>query len=158
LFKDFGREQGGGDNYTTFGINLKYTDLQAAIGIEQVKKLPQRVERKKEMYSLYKKLLYDVPGVWFLPTDLSQTAPWFIDILVDDRDKLGQYLLEKGIKSRAFYPALHQTPVYKLTHNWCKLPVSEDVAKRGLWLPSSLTLTDEDIRTVCTEIERFYAS
>jgi len=157
LFKDCGREAGT-DNYTSFGINLKFTDLQAAIGIEQLKKLPQRVERKKEMYALYNKLLYDVLGVWFIPTDISQTVPWFIDVLVERREELMAYLRSKEIQTRPFYPALHQTPVYKPTHSWCKLPVSEDVAKRGLWLPSAMTLTDADIYAVCNAIEVFYAN
>lgn len=159
LFKDFGREQGGDDNYTSMGINLKYTDLQAAIGIEQLKKLPQRLERKKEMYALYNKLLYDVPGVWFIPTNLSQTAPWFIDVLVERRGDLIAHLREEHhIQTRPFYPALHQTSVYKSTHSWCNLPVSEDVAKRGLWLPSALTLEDKDIYAVCNAIKAFYAN
>lgn len=157
LFKDFGREAGSINDYTSFGINLKFTDLQATIGIEQVKKLPQRLERKKEMYALYNKLLYDMPGVKFIPTDLSQTAPWFIDVLVERREELIVHLREEHhIQTRPFYPALHQTLVYKATHGWCKLPVSEDVAKRGLWLPSALTLEDKDIYAVCNAIKGFY--
>ena len=50
MIKNFGRRESGKDNFEVFGINLKFTDLQAVIGIEQMKKLPYRVERKKEIY------------------------------------------------------------------------------------------------------------
>lgn len=71
LLKNFGRETGGVDKNIYPGIDLKYNDLQAVIGIEQMKKLPQRIKRKKEMYKLYQDLLGE--RVKFLRTDLRQT-------------------------------------------------------------------------------------
>ncbi|MEM3063015.1 MAG: aminotransferase class I/II-fold pyridoxal phosphate-dependent enzyme, partial [Nitrososphaerota archaeon] len=57
--KDFGRSRGGIDIHDVIGYNFKFTDIQAVIGIEQMKKLTWRVNRKKEIYSLYKKHLND---------------------------------------------------------------------------------------------------
>ncbi len=51
--KDFGRLQGGADIHDYFGINSKFTDIQAVIGIEQIKKLKERIKRKKEIYLQY---------------------------------------------------------------------------------------------------------
>ena len=51
--KDFGRKTGGIDWHESIGYNFKFTDLQAVVGIEQMKKLEWRVRRKKEMYMLY---------------------------------------------------------------------------------------------------------
>ena len=45
------------------GANFKFTDLQAVIGIEQMKKMPKRVSRKKEMGRLYEELLRDIPQI-----------------------------------------------------------------------------------------------
>lgn len=152
MFKDFGRTKGGQDEYLSFGVNLKFTDLQAVIGIEQMKKLPARVERKKAIWDRYCDRLYGIKGVEIIPTS-SETAPWFVDIFVEDRDDLSAYLGTLGIGTRPFYPALHKTAVYNTP---IFLPVCEDVSQRGLWLPSSSHLTNEEVDRVCDEIEAFY--
>ena len=152
--KDFGRSQGGVDYHETMGYNFKFTDLQAVIGIEQMKKLGWRVKRKKEMYKLYKDLLEGVGGIEFIDTNLGDTSPWFIDILVrggkEKRDELMSFLDEKGIGTRPFYPAIHAQPPY----SWVKgdFNNSKYISTRGLWLPSASFLSDEDIERICKEI------
>jgi perosamine synthetase len=66
--RDFGRERGGVDHYLVKGWNYKFTDIQAIIGIEQMKKLQWRVERKKEIGKLYETLLSGIPEIEFIPT------------------------------------------------------------------------------------------
>lgn len=155
LLRDFGREKPGEDHYLNMGWNFKFTDIQAVIGLEQMKKMSWRVSRKKEMYALYQNELEAISGVHLIPTDLENTSPMFIDILVPSelRESLIFYLREKGIGTRKCYPALHAEPVYKREGSY---PVSEDIAKRGLWLPSSLKLKDEDIIMICAEIKNFF--
>lgn len=63
-------------------LNAKFIDPQAVIGIGQMKKLDWRVKRKKEMYRLYGDLLVDIEEIEFIDTNLKDTSPWFIDILV----------------------------------------------------------------------------
>lgn len=152
--RDFGREQGGSDHYLTKGWNFKFTDIQAVIGLEQMKKLPGRVERKKEIGRLYWNKLADIQGVERIDTDFEQTAPWFYDILCEDRQGLMVYLKEKNIGTREFYPALHKEPAYQYTS--LSFPAAEDAARRGLWLPSAVTLTDEEIEYVCGHIRMYY--
>lgn len=157
LLRDFGREKPGSDHYLTMGWNFKFTDLQAVIGIEQIKKLAWRVERKKAIYQLYRNQLNDLAEVEFIATNLADTSPWFIDVLVPQDKRVGliEHLKTKGIGSRPFYPALHAEPVYARSGSY---PVAEDVAKRGLWLPSSSKLTDEQITTICREIRSYFRS
>mgnify|MGYP001583024725 FL=1 len=152
--KDFGRTKGGVDEHQTLGYNFKFTDLQAVIGIEQMKKLPWRVERKKEMFKLYQDFLKDVKAVTFVETNLQDTAPWFIDVLVEQREKLSEFLKEKGVGTRPFYPAIHTQSPYAWVQG--RFPVSEEVSRKGLWLPSSSFLTDEDIASVCQAIREFF--
>lgn len=154
--KDFGRRKAGVDFYEAIGYNLKFTDLQAVIGIEQMKKLGLRTKRKKEIYSLYKKLLHNVKGVEFIPTDLRSTSPWFVDILVDKekREELIEFLKERGIGVRPFYPAIHTQGPYQWVKG--KFSVSEDIAERGLWLPSSVFLSDILISRVAKAVKEFY--
>ena len=156
--KDFGRAQGGVDYHEVMGYNFKFTDLQAVIGIEQMKKLDWRVKRKKEIYMLYKNLLEDVEEIEFIDTNLEDTSPWFIDILVKkgekERDKLASFLDKRGIGTRPFYPAIHTQPPY----SWVKgdFKNSEYVSTSGLWLPSASFLSDEDIEKICKEIKKCF--
>lgn len=154
--RDFGREASGSDHYLSKGWNFKFTDFQAVIGIEQMKKLPERVQRKKAMGKLYDRLLAGIPGVELIKTNYEDTAPWFFDVLCNRREELAAYLREKGIGSRAFYPALHAEPAYG--YNDLHFPVTEEVAEKGLWLPSSILLADEQIAYICKTIKDFYFS
>jgi len=156
MIKDFGRPKSGVDYHEIMGLNSKFTDLQAVIGVEQMKKLDWRVKRKREMYRLYYNLLQDIAQIGFIDTDLDDCSPWFIDILFNDRqtrNNLAAFLNEKGIGTRPFYPTLHTQPPYSYVEGDFK--ISEYVSQRGLWLPSSSFLADEDIERVCMEIRSF---
>ncbi len=152
--RDFGRDASGSDHYLTKGWNFKFSDFQAVIGIEQMKKMPSRVARKKEMGQLYGKLLTGIPGVELIKTNYENTSPWFFDILCENREALQIYLKENGIGSRVFYPPLHSEPAYGYFH--LSFPVSEEISAKGLWLPSSITLTDSQIIYICNCIRNFY--
>lgn len=156
--KDFGRAKSGIDYHEVMGYNFKFTDLQAVIGIEQMKKLSWRVERKKEIYGLYKDLLEDVGGIEFIDTNLEDVSPWFIDILVEekDRESLIAFLHDKGIGTRPFYPAIHTQKPYLQVKGSFKN--AEHVSGRGLWLPSSSFLTDDQIKYIAQTIKDFYAN
>lgn len=152
--RNFGRAKGGCDHYLSMGWNFKFTDIQAVIGLVQMRKLPWRVQRKKEIYARYRKYLEGILGISLIPTKLEDTSPWFIDILVEDgrREDLMEYLKGKGIGTRPFYPALHTEPVYGRTGSY---PVAESISHKGLWLPSSSHLDDQTIDRICTEIRTF---
>ena len=156
MIKDFGRPTTGSDHHEIIGFNFKFTDMQAVIGIEQMKKLEWRVNRKKAMFKLYKDLLSSIPEIDFIETDLNDTLPWFIDIIVKEkRDKLASYLKAKGIETRYFYPAIHSELPY--SHIVGEFPNSTWASQTGLWLPSSSFLTDNDINYVCMHVKRFFA-
>jgi perosamine synthetase len=67
--KDFGRAAGGTDIHQSIGYNFKFTDLQACVGIEQMKKLDWRIERKKEILVKYQQALRAVGSVKFFEQD-----------------------------------------------------------------------------------------
>ena len=150
--KDFGRMQGGADCHDTFGINSKFTDVQAVIGIEQIKKLPARIQRKREIYADYHRLLADVPGLQFVKTDLENTTPWFVDIYVEDPDGLHRFLKSEQIGARRVYPPIHGQKLFHLPE---RFPVSEKFCAQGLWLPSSITLRPDEIDLICTKVRNF---
>jgi perosamine synthetase len=153
--KDFGRSGGGNDIHDSIGWNFKFTDIQAVIGIEQMKKLSWRVERKKEILKLYKDGLKNVKQIQFFDQDLNYTTPWFIDVLVEERERLQYYLKENGIGSRVMYPPINKQKAYNLSGEF---PISNMVGEKGLWLPSAAQLSDEQIIFITDTIYRFYKS
>jgi perosamine synthetase len=157
--KDFHRIAPGVDVHDGIGFNFKFTDLQAALGVSQMKGIASRVARKKEIFELYVSGLREVEEIEFLPTDLNMTAPWFVDALLPSkeiRDNLAIYLKEKGIGSRPFYPPVNHQQMYSERHPMGSLPVSEGVACRGLWLPSSMALKKGEITYVSETIKQFF--
>jgi perosamine synthetase len=151
--KDFGRAAGATDFHDSIGYNFKFTDLQACIGIEQMKKLDGRIERKKQILRRYQRGLDGVKSVRFFEQDLTNTAPWFIDLLCERRDELHVHLKEKGIGTRVMYPPINRQKAYNRPGSY---PISELVGEKGLWLPSASQLSDDQIETVCQAISLFY--
>ena len=151
--KDFGRSSGGNDIHDTIGWNFKFTDLQAVVGIEQMKKLQWRVDRKKEILKRYQKNLKDIQQIKFFEQDLKNTTPWFIDVLVEKREQLQNYLKENGIGTRVMYPPINKQKAYQIPG---KYPISELVGQKGLWLPSASQLINEEIDYITYKIKKFY--
>ncbi|PHO17250.1 aminotransferase [Malaciobacter molluscorum LMG 25693] len=151
--KDFGRSGGGNDIHDSIGFNFKFTELQACIGIEQMKKLQQRVVRKKEIFELYTKLLKDVKEVKFFEQDLSCTTPWFYDTTVENREELQKFLKENNIGTRVMYGPINKQVAYNVEGEH---EVSNMIGQKGLWLPSTTQLTDDEIKYICSKIIEFY--
>jgi perosamine synthetase len=161
--KDFGRARGGIDTHETIGFNFKFTDVQAVIGLEQLKKVPLRMLLKRAMYSRYQENLRDTAAVEMIPTNIAETSPWFIDILVPDPDALQAHLAAQGIGSRRIYPPINEQPAFaKATtgrpahRELGTYSITKDAARRGLWLPSAAQLTNDEIDRVCETIREYY--
>lgn len=152
--KDFGRSGGGNDIHESVGFNFKFTELQACIGIEQMKKLADRVDRKKEIFKQYKVELSKVKGISLFEHNLDDTAPWFIDSLCDRRDDLMMFLKDRGIGSRVMYPPINKQKIYYSNDFFS---VSETIGAQGLWLPSAVQLTNDQISRIGGEIQNFYS-
>lgn len=157
LLRDFGRLEGGSDHYLSVGWNLKFTDLQASIGVSQMRRLPAIVGRKRRLYDVYRKHLAGVKGVRFPETDTGSVTPWFVDVLVDAdaRQPFMEHLRRHQIGSRSFYPALHAEPAFAMPGPY---PEAERVSRSGVWLPSSLRLEDSQVARVCEATRRFFGA
>lgn len=152
--KDFGRSGGGNDVHDVIGYNFKFTELQACIGIEQMKKLTLRVERKKEIWANYERRLQGCSGIKLFNHNLTLTAPWFIDSLADDREKLAEFLKKHNVGTRVMYPPINKQKAYDEPGQH---PISDRVGESGLWLPSYVQLSDANIEYICGLICEFYA-
>jgi len=150
--KDFGREMGGIDEHPLFGLNFKFTDLQAAIGIAQMRKLGRRIELKRKIYEEYQSGLKKIPNVKIFPQNLKCTTPWFIDIAIPFRRGLAEHLKREGIGTRPMYPPINSQPIYEVTGDF---PNSSWIGEHGLWLPSSSQLTLEEVEIVVDAVADF---
>ena len=151
--KNFGRTVGIGETYNVMGLNFKFTDLQAAFGCEQMKRLPSILYYKKEIYDRYRKNLGEL--VEFVHTDLKECTPTYPEILCNKRKELIEYLRERNIGTRAVYSSLTQQPFHStLCQN--NTPVTNYIANAGLQLPGQANLTMEDVDDISQMIKDFY--
>lgn len=151
--KDFGRSGGGNDIHDTIGYNFKFTELQACVGIEQMKKLESRIARKKEIYRLYEKGLQNVKGIELFKQDLNCTVPWFYDSLCERRDELQEFLKQNNIGTRIMYPPINKQVAYQISGEH---KISNLIGEKGLWLPSFTQLKNEQVSYICEKIREFY--
>lgn len=151
--KDFGRSKGGNDIHDSIGYNFKFTELQACVGVEQMKKLRWRIDRKKQIYDMYKQNLTGLGQVTFFEQDLKYSSPWFIDVLAERRSELQEFLQQKGIGTRVMYPPINKQIAYQYPGEF---PTSNLVGEKGLWLPSASQLTDDDVKRVTESVKKFY--
>ena len=164
MIKDFGRDidkkhqMENAFDHVELGYNFKFTEFQAAVGIAQMKKLPERVEHNKKMFQTYRENLSKIDEIEFVDIDLKTSVPWFADILLPNeniRQKLIEHLNKSDIGTRKFYPPIHKlSPYHNISGNF---EISDEISQRGLWLPSSSFLTDEDITRICDVIKNFWS-
>ena len=151
-FKDFGRDSGGNDIHQSFGLNFKFTDLQALVGLAQLKKLQFRCERRKHQTLRYREVLSRTAQVRLGKDDLDYTVPWFNEIFIDNPNKLQQHLKTKNIGTRKVYPEINKQKLYYQTNT---LKNSNKISNTGLWLPSHMGVTDEIIEIIGDTIVNF---
>jgi perosamine synthetase len=150
--KNHGRTTRGTFIHEHIGFNFCFSELQAAIGLAQLRKLDQILSRKKAIEQRYKSQLFDISDLRFPHIDpKSVPMPWFSNILVDNPAKLAIDLQAKGIQTRRFFPPIHQQPCYHGLFNG-HYPNAERIYNSGLSLPSGVLLTDEQIDFVAQNI------
>ena len=153
--KNFGRSVGlTGETYNVHGLNFKFTDLQAAFGIEQMRKLPDIVNRKKRIYEIYREELAEY--VEFIETDLKYATPTYPDIYIQshDREHIMRWLSDNKIGSRPVYASLSGQPYH---NKWARpTPITDNYARRGLQLPSQANMTDDDVLKIVNIIKGYY--
>jgi len=147
--------------HTELGYNFRMSNIQAAVGLAQTERLEEFITIKRRQARLYHELLGKIPGVrtateragmrcvyWMHVVELADQIP------VDARTAM-ERLAKRGIATRPFFLGLHEQPAL---HDLGLLkgerhPVTERAYRRGFYLPSGMTLTDEQIRTVCAAME-----
>ena len=156
--KDQGRPvrgTGGDDAHPALGFNFKLTNLQSAVGLAQLEKLPARLERIRRTYSIYREELSGVSGLRLLPFDIEQgEQPQWADALAGRRNELDRFLAGHGAGCRRFWFPLHtQKPYFR---DDAAFPNSTRLCTEAIWLPSAFQMTDDDALKVSRLIREFY--
>jgi len=145
LYKDHGQE--GTYYHVLFGYNYRMTEMQAAIGIEQLKKLERLLMKKREVV---RKIDINLQGIenLFLPSEPSDMYHTYMLYTVcfkdyNMRELVRIALAEKGIETKIYFPPVHKQPVFK--NSKVSLPVTEEISSRCLSLPCYASMTDEEI-------------
>ena len=148
--KNFGRVKAGIDKHDIEGYNFKFSDFLAVIGIEQLKKLPERMKYKKNLFSKYYELIKDRSEIQMIDTNLTDVTPWFVDIFSNKKEEIKNKLLANKIRTRDIYPPLTSQKFIDIDKS--EYDNSYNVSRKGLWLPSGFDLTDEDIEYIVSKL------
>lgn len=150
-FRDHGRYNGiimGG-----LGYNYRMTDIQAALGISQLKKLPEFIKRRQEIAKIYDEAFKDNELIRPLKTrnDVSHARHLYV-VCARNRNKLFDKLKEAGI-----YVNIHYDPVYFHEYYWedknfKRCFVAETASTAILSLPIYPKMTDEEVDRVITPL------
>lgn len=143
--------------------NYRFTNLQAAVGVAQLERLDEFIEKKREMGRFYTEHLAGIKGIK-LPisrTDYAENIYWVYGIVLDDNIEITnieitKLLAAEGIGSRTFFWCMHEQPVYQKQglfegQNYRN---AEYLARKGFYIPSGLGLTRNQMELVVKRVEK----
>jgi dTDP-4-amino-4,6-dideoxygalactose transaminase len=137
------------EEHIVVGFNYRMTDIQAAVGREQLKRLPELVAERRQIADRYRALLADVPGVGVPVEPDWARSNWqsFAVRLPDgfDQREVMQAMLDRGVSTRRGVMCAHRELPYAGEHY---LPQSEDAQDRYILLPLYSGLDDDDAARV----------
>lgn len=140
------------EEYPILGYNYRLTDLQAAVGIEQMKRLDDLVSRRVELATRYNRLLSDCHCLQtpYAPPYADPNFQSYAVALKDDcqitRDSLWQSLLDAGVAAKRGVMAIHRERSYTETYGHQTLPLTEKASDRSMLLPlfPQMTVAEQD--------------
>ena len=142
------------------GYNYRLSNLLAAVGRAQLRRVDGFVERRRQIFDYYKSALGSVPGIEFMPEpDWSFSSRWLTCIVIREeefggsRDGIIAALASEQIESRPVWKPMHMQPLYR-EHAVRGGHVAESLFRGGLCLPSGTSLTDEDLARITATIRR----
>ena len=147
------------------GFNFRLTNVQAALGLAQVERMDGIVARKREIGAAYRARLADLAGVQ-LPVEepWARQVYWMNGLVLSegsgmDASALATALAQRGVETRPFFLGMHEQPALlrRGLFAGASFPVAERLARQGLYLPSGLALTDDQLETVCRAVREVLA-
>ena len=156
-------------NHDDLGWNYRMSNVQAALGINQLKRIRKIVKKKESIGKKYYQKLKENPNIQILKPycKFAKNIYWVIGIVIKNKklkinaDQLAKKLIKFGIQTRPFFWPMNKQKVlinHKLINKKQKYPNSNYLSKYGLYLPGSLNISDKDINFVCNKINKLLMS
>ncbi|MBI2860210.1 MAG: DegT/DnrJ/EryC1/StrS family aminotransferase [Chloroflexi bacterium] len=151
--------------HTELGHNFRMTNLQAAVAVAQLERIDNHIQIKRRNAAAYGQGLADI-DVIKLPAEKewARNVYWMYGIELKDEagmdnDDLAARLQERGVGTRPFFLGMHEQPVFHRMGLFQgeRYPVAERLARKGLYLPSGLALTQGQIEAVCRALHDIFA-
>jgi perosamine synthetase len=146
--------------HETFGFNFRMTNLQAALGLAQLERMDDIVACKRRIGKEYTRRLKDIESLQ-VPAEepWAKNVFWMYGIVLSektgmDAGEFAKRLKEHGVGTRPFFLGMHEQPVFHKRGLFLNehYPVAEHLARQGLYLPSGVALTDEQLVRVCDAV------
>ncbi len=134
--------------HEVLGFNYRMTNIAAAIGLAQIERLDAVLRRKREIGRLYRELSDTLPVEFQIPTVGVAGSDWLVSVLLPrgvDRERLMERMSERGIETRPVFFCAHTMPMYAQGESF---PIAEEIAARGLSLPSYPLLSNANVKRV----------
>ena len=155
--RDFGRMSNKEFIHQEEGYNLKFNDLSAALGLAQFKKIEQKKKLLISQRERYMKNLKSLKQIKF-PSYEDEEIPLWVDVFVERRSELVEFLKKNEIYSRECWPAVHRNPPYANNGDDLDFPNSSFISDNVLWLPNGGSMTDDQIDLISRKIIEFYGN
>jgi perosamine synthetase len=164
-WRNQGRSDAGGWlQHERLGYNYRLSDLNCALGIAQLERLPEILRNRARVAALYRDHL-DGRGDLILPAmhDRNGTISWFVYVvrLADeftqtDRDSILEALREQQIGCNNYFSPIHLQPFYRRQFGFARgdFPIAEHVSERTIALPFYSRMNEEQVRHVCRALRR----
>jgi perosamine synthetase len=140
-----------------FGLKYKMSNIQAALGLGQMERIEDLIERKRRIFSWYDEGLAEVSGLTLnYETEWARSIYWMSSILLDPnagitRDGLRQALKDRNIDTRPVFPAVSQYPIWEKPQQ--VKPNARQVGENAINLPSGHRLHREQVDYICGAIK-----
>jgi perosamine synthetase len=146
-------------SHTYLGYNYRLDEMSAALGVVQMLRLEELLHKREQVAAWYGERLAEIPGVEAPVVERYTTRmSWFVYVVrfdpAIDRDSLAKRLEARGVPVRPYFPPIHLQPymVERFGYRAGDFPVSEDLGRRGLALPFSGMMAEEQVEFVCRAI------
>jgi len=137
--------------HEVLGFNYRMTNIEAAIGLAQTEHLPNILARKRAISVRYRELLASLPVVFQKTGPGVSSSEWLVSILLPagcDRDRLMATMQSLQVETRPVFFCAHHMPMYLAGSEGIWTPVAEDIAARGISLPSFPAITQAELHQV----------
>jgi perosamine synthetase len=151
--------------HTEMGYNFRMTNMQAALGVAQLERFGEILSKKRWMGSAYTERLKNISGLQ-IPVEESwaKQVYWMYGLVLDentgmDADEFARQLSSLGVQTRPFFLGMHEQPVFKDKGLFIEehYPISERIARQGLYIPSGLALSEAQLDEVSLAVKKVLA-